>query len=105
MAEIMTKQYLVVYAKVPESNFAGMSPDVLGCVSTGDTLEAIRLGMREALEFHIESIVEDGEVIPEPHTTSIDLADGDFDGVEYFVIEHLEIVVPQAIVQAAVSAA
>ena len=41
-------------------------PDFPGCVSGGDTLEhVVAMGM-EALQFHIDAMVEDGELIPEP---------------------------------------
>ncbi len=41
-------------------------PDFPGCVTQGDTIdEALRLA-REALAFHVEGMVEDGDTIPEP---------------------------------------
>jgi predicted RNase H-like HicB family nuclease len=90
----MTRKYLVVYAKSPGSNFAGHAPDVLGCVSAGDTLEEMRRMMREALEFHFETMAEHGEQIPEPSVTSVQFKDEDFEDVEYFVVEHLVVKVP-----------
>ena len=39
-------------------------PDFPGCISAGSSLDdVLRLG-REALEFHIEGMVEDGETMP-----------------------------------------
>ncbi len=93
----MTKRYLVVYAKCQGSNFAGHAPDVLGCVSVGDTLEEMRAMMKEALEFHLEGTAEDGDPIPEPHTTQVDFKDEDFEGVEYFVVEHVTVQAPDTI--------
>lgn len=90
----MTKRYLVVYAKCKGSNFSGHAPDVPGCVSAGDTLEEMNTMMREALEFHLEGILEDGEMIPEPTTTDVELKDEDFEDVEYFVLQKLEVKVP-----------
>lgn len=90
----MKKTYLVVYAKAQGSNFAGHAPDVLGCVSAGDTLEEMRAMMREALEFHFEGMMEHGETLPEPATTNVEFKDEDFEGVEYFVVEHLEVRIP-----------
>lgn len=41
-------------------------PDFPGCVSDGDTVEeAIRRGA-EALAFHVEGMIEDGEAVPAP---------------------------------------
>lgn len=100
-----TKRYLVVYAKVLNSNFAGMSPDVLGCVSTGRDLRTIRTMMSEALTFHLEGLAHDGDAIPKPHVTSVDFSDEDSQGVEYLRVEYLDIPVPQAAAQHAVFAA
>jgi predicted RNase H-like HicB family nuclease len=90
----MTKRYLVVYAKCKGSNFSGHAPDVPGCVSAGDTLEEMDKMMREALEFHLEGILEDGEAIPEPASMTVDLKAEDFEDVDYFLIRHLEVTVP-----------
>ena len=59
-----------VYALVHEGDRAfGISfPDFPGCVSGGDTIDdAIRRG-REALAFHVEGMVEDGDDLPVPRT-------------------------------------
>ena len=90
----MTKRYLVVYAKCTGSNFSGHAPDVPGCVSVGDTLEEMNNMMREALEFHLEGMLEDGETIPEPSTLKVELKAEDFEDVEYFVVQKLEVKVP-----------
>jgi predicted RNase H-like HicB family nuclease len=90
----MTKRYLVVYAKCKGSNFSGHAPDVPGCVSVGDTLDEMNTMMREALEFHLEGILEDGNSIPEPMTMSVDLKAEDFEDVDYFIVRQLEVKVP-----------
>lgn len=41
-------------------------PDIAGCFSAGDTLEEAMVNVREAIEFHLEGIVEDGEDVPLP---------------------------------------
>lgn len=90
----MTKKYLVVYAKAAGSNFAGHAPDVPGCVSVGETLGKMRTMMREALESHFTVMLDHGEAIPEPAATKVEFKDRDFEDVEYFVVEHLQIKVP-----------
>ena len=92
----MTNRYLVVYAKM-QNNFSGFAPDVLGCASSGQTLDEMRAMMKEGLTFHLEGMAEDGDPIPVPHTTQVDFPDEDFEGVEYFIVEHLEIPVPTRI--------
>jgi predicted RNase H-like HicB family nuclease len=93
----MTNRYLVVYAKCQDSNFSGYAPDVPGCVSTGQTLEQMRAMMKEGLTFHLEGTADDGDPIPEPHTTQVDFTNEDFEGVEYFVVEHMDVEVPEFI--------
>ena len=58
-------RYLIMVEGGPPSNYSAWSPDVLGCVSTGDTVDACVTNMREALAFHIEGMLEDGHTPPE----------------------------------------
>jgi predicted RNase H-like HicB family nuclease len=90
----MTKNYLVVFGKCTGSNFSGHAPDVPGCVSAGDSLEEMQSMMREALEFHLEGLVADGEPIPEPKTQNVEFKPEDFEDVEYFVVQKLTVKVP-----------
>lgn len=64
-------RYLVVIAK-GKKNYSACSPDVLGCATTGKTREEVERRMREALEFHLEGMLADGDPIPEPHTSPDD---------------------------------
>jgi len=89
----MTNRYLVVYAKT-KNNFSGFAPDVLGCVSSGETLEEMRAMMKEGLTLHLEGTADDGDPIPVPHARSVDFTDEDFEGVEYFIVENVEVAVP-----------
>ena len=49
-----------------EGNLGAYVPDLPGCVAVGDTLEETLREIREAIEFHIEGMREDGLPIPEP---------------------------------------
>jgi len=62
-------KYLVVIEKT-QTGYSAYSPDVLGCVSTGATLEEVNQNMQEAIEFHIDGLIEEGLEIPEPSTYS-----------------------------------
>lgn len=90
----MNNNYLVVFAKCIASNFSGHAPDVPGCVSAGDTLEEMQAMMREALEFHFEALVADGEPIPEPTAENVEFKPEDFEDVEYFVVQKLAVKIP-----------
>ena len=62
-------KYTVVIEKTP-NNYAAYVPDLPGCVATGSTREEVLEQVREAIEFHIEGMLEDGEPVPEPQTTA-----------------------------------
>jgi predicted RNase H-like HicB family nuclease len=59
-------RYLIMVEGAPSSNYSAYSPDVLGCVATGDTVEECVEEIRAALAFHLDGMREDGEAIPEP---------------------------------------
>lgn len=52
--------------KKAENNYSAYVPYLPGCIATGKTLEETEQQMREAIEFHIEGMLEDGLEIPEP---------------------------------------
>ena len=58
-------RYAVVIEK-GERNYSAYVPDLPGCVSVGDTLEQVKAGIREAIEFHLEGMREDGSPVPKP---------------------------------------
>lgn len=62
-------KYLVVIEKT-QTGYSAYLPDILGCVSTGATLEEVNENMQEAIEFHIDGLIEEGLEIPKPSTYS-----------------------------------
>jgi predicted RNase H-like HicB family nuclease len=50
------------------ANYSAYVPDLPGCVATGGTVAETEREIREAIEFHIEGLREDGEPDPEPTT-------------------------------------
>jgi predicted RNase H-like HicB family nuclease len=58
--------FLIVIEKT-SNNYSAYSPDLPGCVATGATVEAVRGNMHEAIEMHIQGLIEDRLPIPEPH--------------------------------------
>jgi len=59
-------RYAIVIEKA-ENNYAAYVPDLLGCVATGETIEETEREIREAIEFHLRGMREDGLPIPEPN--------------------------------------
>jgi predicted RNase H-like HicB family nuclease len=43
-------------------------PDLPGCVAVGEAREEAMELIREAIEFHVESLRENGEPVPPPHS-------------------------------------
>jgi len=58
-------KYAVVIEK-GATNFSAYVPDLPGCVAAADTLEEIEKLIRDAIEFHIRGMIEDGFEIPQP---------------------------------------
>jgi predicted RNase H-like HicB family nuclease len=62
------QQYIGLIHKDPGSDYGISFPDFPGCVSAGKTVDETRAMGQEALAFHIEGMIEDGEAVPEPST-------------------------------------
>lgn len=61
-------KYAIVLVPGPE-NWGAFSPNVPGCVAIGDTPEMALGSFREALEFHLEDLKEQGLPVPEEYTS------------------------------------
>ncbi len=59
------KNYLVVFEHEGDS-WSAYVPDLPGCVAAGDSRDEVSRLIREAIEFHIEGMREEGLPIPEP---------------------------------------
>lgn len=58
-------RYAIVVEKAG-NNYSAYVPDLPGCVATGATVKEAENEIREAIEFHIEGLIEDGLPIPLP---------------------------------------
>ena len=47
------------------NNYCAHAPILLGCVSTASTLSEMKKNIKEAIEFHVEISLKDGDTIPE----------------------------------------
>jgi predicted RNase H-like HicB family nuclease len=66
-------KYLVVIEK-GENNYSAYSPDIAGCVATGKSVEETLGNIKEALEFHLEGMLQNGENLPSPKGLSFYLS-------------------------------
>jgi predicted RNase H-like HicB family nuclease len=87
------QKYLVIIEKA-ENNYCAFSPDVPGCITTGDTFEKTISNMKEALEFHLEALDE----IPQAKGLKYHIENGVFEEAEvaekYFITQ-LEVRLPE----------
>jgi predicted RNase H-like HicB family nuclease len=62
-------KYTVIYEK-SRSDYGAYVPDLPGCVATGKTIAQVKRLIREAIEWHIDSLRQHGEPVPAPTTTA-----------------------------------
>lgn len=62
-------QYLVVIERGPTS-FGPYVPDLPGCVAVAESQAEVETLIREAIEFHVEGLRDEGRSLPEPTSTS-----------------------------------
>ena len=80
------RNYIGLIHKEADSDFGVSFPDFPGVVTAGTSLDDARAMAEEALAFHIEGLLADGEAIPEPSSLEEVMADpGNRDGVAILV--------------------
>ena len=58
-------RYAIVIERGPAS-YGAYVPDLPGCVAAADTKDEVLRLIREAIEFHIEEMRDEGLQVPEP---------------------------------------
>ena len=58
-------RYAIVIERA-NSNYSAYVPDLPGCIAVGVTVEEARQTIREAIEFHLAGLREDGSPVPQP---------------------------------------
>ena len=68
-------RYAVVIEKAP-SNYSAYVPDLPGCITTGQSIAEVEREIREAIQFHIDGMIKDGEPVPTPssHVEYVEIA-------------------------------
>jgi predicted RNase H-like HicB family nuclease len=64
------RDYAVIYERggEGEENWGAYVPDLPGCITTGESLEAVQRNIREAIRLHLEGLQAEGLPLPEPTT-------------------------------------
>jgi predicted RNase H-like HicB family nuclease len=60
-------RYAVIIEQA-EGNYSAYVPDLPGCITTGNSIAEIEQNIREAIEFHLDGLREEGLPIPVPST-------------------------------------
>jgi predicted RNase H-like HicB family nuclease len=79
--------YIALLRKDRDSDYGVNFPDFPGCVTAGRTLDDARRMAVEALQFHIEGMLQDGDAIPDgARTLDVVMADPEHrDAVPFLV--------------------
>ena len=58
--------YIAFVHKDTKSDFGVSFPDFPGCITAGKNIDEAKDIAQEALTFHIQGMLEDGELLPSP---------------------------------------
>ncbi len=62
-------RFLVVIERA-DSNYSAYSPDLPGCVATGETREEVERNIHEAIQLHLQGLREDNLPIPKGESSA-----------------------------------
>lgn len=92
----MAKQnYVAVLERGLNDSFGVFFPDLPGCVSAGKTVEEAIHGAREALDLHVQGMIEDGLPLPTPSSVHA-FGEEDFPNVTVETLLLMPVDVPNA---------
>ncbi len=68
-------RYAIVIEKAA-GNFSAYVPDLPGCIATGNSIEEVVKEIKEAIDFHLEGMREDGITppVPQSHVEYVEVA-------------------------------
>lgn len=78
--------YIVCLEKVSDGYVVSV-PDVPGCFSAGDTFAEALINVKEAIAFHIEGMIEDGEDVPHPQDLEVHQGNPEYAGLLFSGVE------------------
>ena len=62
-------KYLIVIEQI-KTGFSAYSPDLPGCIATGNTRDEVEREMKGAIALHVDGLKAEGMAIPQPSSTS-----------------------------------
>lgn len=83
----MNTKYIATVDKEKGSDYGVQFYDFPGCISAGETIEEAQAMATEALNGHIQLMLEDGDSIPKPSSLEVIISDNDHkDAIAFLVI-------------------
>ena len=79
--------YPVVIHKAKGTDYGVTVPDLPGCFSAGATMDEAIAMAREAIELHLEGLIEEGMPIPDPGSIEQHAREADFAGGVWAVVD------------------
>ena len=80
-------KFPVVIHHDTESAYGVTVPDIPGCFSAGDTFQLALENAREAIDFHLAGLEEEGMDIPRPSDIDTYLANPDYEGGTWALVD------------------
>ena len=56
-----------VVIETGESSYGAYVPELPGCIAVGESKAEVLKLIKEAIDFHLEGLKEDGDIIPQSH--------------------------------------
>ncbi len=78
------RNYIAVIKKTKSSDYTAIFPDFPACITAAKTLQEVQELAQEALQFHIDGIIEDKEEVP--NSLSLDKIKKRYKAAEAFLI-------------------
>lgn len=82
----MTDYYPALIRKEAGSDFGVEFPDLPGCVTAGATIDQALVLAKEALRFHVDGLLDDGEQVPLPRPIGQILESGEAQGAAIYLV-------------------
>ena len=79
--------YIAIVHKEAKSDFGVSFPDFPGCITAGENIDEAKDMAQEALTFHIQGMLEDGEQLPDPSRLEDIMSDPEYsNAIAYLVV-------------------
>ena len=65
------KEYIAIISKKNNRQYDVFFPDFLGCITSGNSFEDAKNMAQEALQLHVDGMIEDGDILPTPQSFDV----------------------------------